>query len=139
MLAASLAALDLLADDPGRVDRLAANADVMRASLRAEGLDAGPSSTQIIPVTVGDAAQTMALSERILERAATSQEGVATLAEHTVTDAGVLDGLLAGRYSRSVGAESLSTRVSTAKPMAGLLGRLKNVPCSTGNRPLPIV
>jgi len=66
--AGALAALDLLASAPRRVERLAANADVMRSALRAQGLDPGHSSTQIIPVAVGDAARTMELSERILER-----------------------------------------------------------------------
>ncbi len=66
--AAAIAALDVLTADPGRVDRLARNAETLRVALRAEGLDPGHSSTQIIPVAVGGAAETMALSESILER-----------------------------------------------------------------------
>jgi len=66
VVAASLAALELLEAQPQRVERLAANAATLRAALGAEGLAVGGSGTQIIPVEVGDAARTMELSERAL-------------------------------------------------------------------------
>ncbi len=72
-MAAASAALDLLAANPSRVDRLRRNGDVMRGALRAEGLHPGESETQIIPVTVGDAEQTMALCESALERGVFAQ------------------------------------------------------------------
>ena len=50
------------------VDRLQKNAATLRGALLAEGLGGGRGKTQIIPVQVGDAERTMALSERILER-----------------------------------------------------------------------
>jgi glycine C-acetyltransferase/8-amino-7-oxononanoate synthase len=65
-VAAALAALDLLEEDPGLVERLRANAATLRHALAAEGLVAGGSQTQIVPVEVGDAARTMELSERLL-------------------------------------------------------------------------
>ncbi|HEY0392343.1 MAG TPA: 8-amino-7-oxononanoate synthase [Solirubrobacterales bacterium] len=68
VVAAGLAALELLESHPHRVERLAENAVTLRTALRAEGLSAGDSSTQIVPVQVGDATQTMELSERLLER-----------------------------------------------------------------------
>ena len=58
------AALELLEADPRRVERLRANAAVLRAALAAEGLAVGGSETQIVPVRVGDAEPTMELSER---------------------------------------------------------------------------
>jgi glycine C-acetyltransferase/8-amino-7-oxononanoate synthase len=73
VVAAGLAALELLESHPHRVERLAENAAALRAALAAEGLAVGDSQTQIVPVKVGDAAQTMELSERLLERGAFAQ------------------------------------------------------------------
>jgi glycine C-acetyltransferase/8-amino-7-oxononanoate synthase len=73
VVAAGLAALELLESHPHRVERLTENAAVLRAGLAAEGLAIGNSKTQIVPVEVGDAAQTMALSERLLERGVFAQ------------------------------------------------------------------
>jgi glycine C-acetyltransferase/8-amino-7-oxononanoate synthase len=73
VVAASLAALELLESHPHKVERLAANAATLRAALAAEGLAAGGSATQIVPVPVGDAAQTMELCERVLERGVFAQ------------------------------------------------------------------
>jgi 8-amino-7-oxononanoate synthase len=71
--AAGLAALELLESQPERVDRLTANATSLRNALIDEGLAVGISRTQIVPVAVGDAAATMELSERILERGVFAQ------------------------------------------------------------------
>lgn len=65
---AALAALDLLEAEPQLVERLQANAATLRAALMAEGLGAGGSQTQIVPVEVGEAKLAMALCERALER-----------------------------------------------------------------------
>jgi 8-amino-7-oxononanoate synthase len=65
-VAAALSALDLLVQRPQRVERLRANAGALREGLRAEGLTP-PSSTQIVPLLVGEAGQTMALTSRLLE------------------------------------------------------------------------
>jgi glycine C-acetyltransferase/8-amino-7-oxononanoate synthase len=64
---AASAALELLASEPERVERLRRNADAMRSELHAEGLDTGPSSTQILPIVVGEAESATALCERALE------------------------------------------------------------------------
>ena len=64
---AASAALELLASEPERVERLKRNADAMRSELHAEGLDTGPSSTQILPIVVGEAESATALCERALE------------------------------------------------------------------------
>ncbi len=73
VVAASLAALELLESHPHRVERLASNAATLREALGAEGLAVGGSATQIVPVAVGDASQTMELCERVLERGVFAQ------------------------------------------------------------------
>jgi glycine C-acetyltransferase/8-amino-7-oxononanoate synthase len=73
VVAASLTALDLLESHPHLVEGLAANAATLRAALAAEGLTVGGSATQIVPVAVGDASQTMELCERVLERGVFAQ------------------------------------------------------------------
>jgi glycine C-acetyltransferase/8-amino-7-oxononanoate synthase len=65
-VAAALAALDLLVQRRQRVDRLRANAGALREGLRAAGLEP-PGSTQIVPILVGEADETMALTNRLLE------------------------------------------------------------------------
>jgi 8-amino-7-oxononanoate synthase len=69
--AAASAALDLVS--PQRVEQLQTNAARFRAGLVAEGLEAGGSETQIVPVEVGGAEPTMDLCERVLERGVFAQ------------------------------------------------------------------
>jgi len=84
VVAAALAALDLLASEPRRVQRLATNADTLRDALAAEGLQAGDSTTQIVPLVIGDAAQAVAVSEAALERGVFAQAiRPPTVPEHT--------------------------------------------------------
>jgi 8-amino-7-oxononanoate synthase len=71
--AAALAALELLESHPDRVERLQGNAATLRAALAGEGLAVGDSPTQIVPIEIGDAAPTMELSERVLERGVFAQ------------------------------------------------------------------
>jgi glycine C-acetyltransferase/8-amino-7-oxononanoate synthase len=73
VLAAALAALGLLEAEPERVRRLSANAATLREALVAEGLPAGGGQSQIVPLEVGDAARTMDLCERLLERGVFAQ------------------------------------------------------------------
>jgi 8-amino-7-oxononanoate synthase len=70
-VAAAMAALELVS--PERVERLQANANRFRAALCAEGLDAGRSQTQIVPIEVGAAEPTMELCERLLEHGVFAQ------------------------------------------------------------------
>jgi len=72
-LSAALAALELLEAEPERVERLRANATALRSGLATEGLVVGDSETQIVPLEVGDAAPTMELCERLLERGVFAQ------------------------------------------------------------------
>ncbi len=73
VLAAALAALELLEAEPERVRHLSANAATLREGLLAEGLAAGGGESQIVPLEVGDAVQTMGLCERLLERGVFAQ------------------------------------------------------------------
>jgi glycine C-acetyltransferase/8-amino-7-oxononanoate synthase len=72
-VAAAAAALELLRSEPKRVEQLQANGAVLRAGLAAEGLRVGRSRSQIVPIEVGDAARTMELCERSLERGVFAQ------------------------------------------------------------------
>ncbi len=72
-VAAAAAALELLRSEPKRVEQLQANGATLRSALAAEGLRAGRSRSQIVPVEVGDAGRTMELCERILERGVFAQ------------------------------------------------------------------
>jgi len=67
VVAGAMAALELLRSDPRRVRRLAANADTLRDALASEGLPAGESTTQIVPLVIGDAARAVAISEAALQ------------------------------------------------------------------------
>ena len=72
-VAGALAALDLLEEGPRRVERLQANAEVLRAELAREGFDVAGSETQIIPLIVGDAGPAMRVCEAALERGVFAQ------------------------------------------------------------------
>jgi 8-amino-7-oxononanoate synthase len=65
-VAAGRAALELLTEEPERVDRLRANAAALRDALRSEGLEPIGAETQIVPLVIGEADDAMTLSERLL-------------------------------------------------------------------------
>ncbi len=66
-IGAALAALSLLDSRPGLVEQLRRNAAGLRQALTSNGLEIGPSRTQIVPVVVGDARRAVALAERTLD------------------------------------------------------------------------
>ncbi|MDX8469929.1 8-amino-7-oxononanoate synthase [Mesorhizobium sp. VK23B] len=66
MAVAAATALDIVADEPERRDRLARL--VALAAKRAEGLGLPASGSQILPVVVGDNARAMALAEALQSR-----------------------------------------------------------------------
>ena len=72
-VAGAMAALELLCEEPHRVDRLRRNGSALRDALADEGLDAGPSETQIVPLVVGDPHATVNASERALDRGVFAQ------------------------------------------------------------------
>ena len=95
-VAAAMAALGLLREQPRRVEKLQRNGRVLREALAERGVPVGDSETQIVPLVVGDAAETVTASERALERgvfaqairpptvpAGTSRLRLAVMASHT--------------------------------------------------------
>jgi glycine C-acetyltransferase/8-amino-7-oxononanoate synthase len=66
-VAAALAALDLVIEDPSHATRLQANANILRDALAREGFEVAGASTQIIPLIVGDAALAMRICELAIE------------------------------------------------------------------------
>jgi 8-amino-7-oxononanoate synthase len=72
-VAAAMAALGLLREQPRRVEKLQRNAAVLRDSLAAEGLSVPGDATQIVPVIIGDADEAVRASERALEKGVFAQ------------------------------------------------------------------
>lgn len=66
--AVALAALDIVRDEPERRAHVRRAAEGLRERLRALGLDVGRSSSQIVPVNLGDAARAVAVSEALWEQ-----------------------------------------------------------------------
>ena len=66
--AVALAALDVVRDEPQRRLRLLGAAAALRRRLAATGADTGRSSSQIIPVILGQATRTTAVAAGLLER-----------------------------------------------------------------------
>jgi glycine C-acetyltransferase/8-amino-7-oxononanoate synthase len=98
-VAAGLAALELLVEEPRRVDRLQRNARIMREALTEQGMRTGASTTQVLPLVVGEADDAVRVCERALERGVFAQairpptvpEGssrlrLAVMASHTRTE-----------------------------------------------------
>ncbi|MEN1679543.1 MAG: 8-amino-7-oxononanoate synthase [Planctomycetota bacterium] len=65
--AAGLAALEIVAGNPGLGGRLLAQADHLRSMLREAGFETGTSTTQIVPVLVGDPERAVRWSQRLEE------------------------------------------------------------------------
>jgi glycine C-acetyltransferase len=68
IVAASLAALDLVAGSSELRARLAENARVLRAGLTAAGMAVRPGTHPIVPVILGEAALAQAYASRLLEK-----------------------------------------------------------------------
>jgi 8-amino-7-oxononanoate synthase len=71
--AAAQAALEILVEEPWRVESLQANARVLHSALAARGLDAGPAASHILPLIVGDAPAAVAACERALDQGVFAQ------------------------------------------------------------------
>jgi 8-amino-7-oxononanoate synthase len=66
--AAAMAALDLLEEQPRRVDKLRANAGALRDALAREGFDVSGAAAQVIPLVVGDAETAGRIVDHALEQ-----------------------------------------------------------------------
>jgi 8-amino-7-oxononanoate synthase len=73
IVAAAIAALELLEGNPHRVERLQANALMLGDALLTEGFAPAQSQTQIMPLIVGDPQATLRLCELALERGVFAQ------------------------------------------------------------------
>jgi glycine C-acetyltransferase/8-amino-7-oxononanoate synthase len=71
--AAAMAALELLVEQPRRVEKLQANSDALRDELHREGFEVAGSSTQIIPLIIGEAADAVRVAEAALEQGVFAQ------------------------------------------------------------------
>ncbi len=116
-VAAAIAALDLLREQPRRVEKLQRNSRVLREALAEAGVgvDDGQ-STPIVPLIVGDADAAVAASDRALERGifapairpptvpeGTSRLRLAVMASHTKTELREAAELLAASIPASAG------------------------------------
>jgi 8-amino-7-oxononanoate synthase len=72
-VAGALAALELLQDQPRRIERLQENARTLREALTEEGFYVEAGRTQIVPLIVGDPHAAIDLCERALERGVFAQ------------------------------------------------------------------
>jgi glycine C-acetyltransferase/8-amino-7-oxononanoate synthase len=73
MVAAALAALELLAEQPRRVERLQQNARLFRRELAAQGFDVDEDGMHIVPLVTGTPASALTMTERALERGVFAQ------------------------------------------------------------------
>ncbi len=71
--AACIAALDVLIEEPGIIERLWDNTRFFKAGLEALGFDTGLSESPITPVIAGDSATASALSDRLFEEGVFAQ------------------------------------------------------------------
>jgi glycine C-acetyltransferase/8-amino-7-oxononanoate synthase len=114
-VAGAQAALELLEEQPRRVQKLGANAATLRLALEREGFDVGASVTQIVPLVVGDAELAMRICEAALKRGVfaqairpptvppmTSRLRLAVMASHGTAELGDAARTLA-RVARDVG------------------------------------
>jgi len=101
VVAACIEALDILRDEPDRLDRLWENTTTLKAGLHDLGFDTGDSETPITPVITGDETATQSFARRLFEEGvfcpaivyptvAKGKARVRTIvtADHTVDDLG---------------------------------------------------
>jgi glycine C-acetyltransferase len=67
VIAACIEALDIIGDEPERLDRLWTNTRMFKAGLHDLGFDTGASETPITPVVTGDEDATQAFAQRLFE------------------------------------------------------------------------
>jgi glycine C-acetyltransferase/8-amino-7-oxononanoate synthase len=131
-VAGALAALELLAERPRRVGKLAANAAALREALAHEGfdVDVSPTATQIVPLVIGEAELAMKICESALTRgvfaqairpptvpAMTSRLRLAVMASHREEELRTAARII-GQAARSAGYEPRHEQPRAALPMA---------------------
>ena len=135
VVAAASAALELIAERPERVERLAANAGELRAGLREEGFEIAGDGTQIVPLVVGGADDARALCERALERGVfaqairpptvprgTSRLRMTAMATHEAADMRRAARVI-GESARELGLAPVAAKLRIAAPPSASLPR----------------
>jgi glycine C-acetyltransferase/8-amino-7-oxononanoate synthase len=134
-VAAAIAALGLLREQPRRVEKLQRNGRVLREALRADGVPVPDGDTQIVPVIVGDATDAVRASERSLEQGVfaqairpptvpdgTSRLRLAVMASHTkseLRDAASVIAAAIPKHARDVAAKHLAGVAAADEPDRG--------------------
>jgi 8-amino-7-oxononanoate synthase len=72
-IAAGLAALELLQQEPRRIERVCQNGAALRTALEAEGFDVGSAEAQIVPLVIGDSRLALRVCERALKKGVFAQ------------------------------------------------------------------
>jgi glycine C-acetyltransferase len=73
VVAASIAAIDVLIDEPAIIDRLWENTRFFKSGLQSIGFDTGASESPIIPIIVGESDRATAFSRRLFEEGVFAQ------------------------------------------------------------------
>jgi 8-amino-7-oxononanoate synthase len=121
-VAAAMASLELLREQPRRVEKLQRNSAVLREALTESGMPVEAGETPIVPLIVGDADAAMAACERALERgvfaqairpptvpAGTSRLRLAVMASHTKSELREAGRVLAAAVPGSARASAVAT------------------------------
>jgi 8-amino-7-oxononanoate synthase len=118
--AASCAALEIVQGEPFRRSALLERAATLRDTLRSQGWDVGPSTSQIIPIIAGDAGRTLALAQALRERG---------FVVPPIRPPSVPDGASRLRLSLSYGhtAEAISALVEALKEVRSAECGMRNV------------
>jgi 8-amino-7-oxononanoate synthase len=134
-VAAAMAALELLREQPRRIEKLQRNGRVLREALREAGMPVADGETPIVPLIVGDAQAAVAASERALERgifaqairpptvpAGTSRLRLAVMASHTKSELREAAEVLAAAVPRAAreAADRLAAGTEPARVFDGL-------------------
>jgi len=122
LAAATLAALDVIEREPQRQQQLQTNIAQLREGLQVQGWQLVESQTAIQPIIVGDAAQTLALSQRLADQGVlavairpptvpqgTSRLRVTLSAAHTAEHVGRLVEVMAGLFHPNFAKSTLSS------------------------------
>jgi glycine C-acetyltransferase/8-amino-7-oxononanoate synthase len=126
-VAGALAALQLLDENPHRVQKLQSNAATLRAELEREGFDVGLSQTHILPLVIGDPSLTVEVCDRALANGVfaqairpptvpphTSRLRLAVMASHRAVELGHAAHALA-QAARAAGFEPRQRPVAVAE------------------------
>ncbi|HUY55731.1 MAG TPA: glycine C-acetyltransferase [Candidatus Nanopelagicaceae bacterium] len=115
VVAACIAALEVMQEEPERQERLWENTRYFKAGLEGLGFDCGHSETPITPVIVGEASSAMALSDELRRRGVFAQGlGFPTVAK----DKGRVRTIVTASHSR----EQLDRALEAFASAAGALG-----------------